>query len=66
MTNTDLENADWCDCMGEDEQWSHTKDEHKYDCYTPPPCGGCMRCLVMQASYYRMLEEEENERRSNS
>lgn len=54
----------FCTCLAAEDPFPHTPEDHKFDCYTPPPCGGCYRCLAMQVAYYRMLEQEE-ERNGN-
>jgi hypothetical protein len=50
-----------CDCVPEDAPFGaqHDVDEHRYDCYGPNPCGGCCRCLGMQARYYSTLKEDD-------
>lgn len=45
-----------CPCTNWQSPVAHTPADHKGDCATAPPCGGCYRCMAQQDAYYRSLK----------
>ena len=43
-----------CKAHMDDEPVSHhTEADHKHDCWSWPPCGGCWSCIAMTVDYWQ-------------
>jgi hypothetical protein len=55
-----------CRCkahMGGEPDSHHTEADHKHDCWSWPPCGGCWSCMAMTVAYWearRDLNKDDN------
>ena len=54
---------DLCRCRAhsdDDPDSHHTEADHRFDCSGSGPdvCGGCWKCLAMQAAYYERRAAE--------
>lgn len=51
-----------CKAHMDDEPVSHhTEADHKHDCWSWPPCGGCWSCMAMTVDYWQGREEARRE-----
>jgi hypothetical protein len=47
-----------CKAHMDDEPTSHhTEADHKRDCWSWPPCGGCWSCIAMTAAHWEACRE---------
>jgi hypothetical protein len=54
------EHGELCRCKAhmDDEPMSHhTKADHKQDCWTAMPCGGCWSCMAATVHYWEANDE---------
>jgi hypothetical protein len=41
-----------CDCAPPFSPVAHSVGDHRGDCWSAPPCGGCYRCMSLQYHFY--------------